>query len=95
MERAGVIGKTWGMDIHPLDCERAEITTRELKLMDKAVDGILEEYEGEPSGRIGKIFGSELIEKIKSEKSLPMRIRRKGMLVQSVMWLDTFNIVLV
>ena len=83
------------MDVYTVDDDRTVLSTRDLKSMDKALDSILEEYVSEPTCRLLRIFGEEAVESIRERRSLPLRIRGKGMLIQSAMWLDTFNLIVV
>lgn len=94
-ERADRLGGLFGMDIRTLEDDRAMPSARDLKSMDKALDAILGEYISAPLSPIFRIFGEETVEGIRECRALPLRIRRKGMLIQSAMWLDTFNLILV
>jgi hypothetical protein len=62
--------------------------------MDKAIDGILDEYMGE-SGNILHSLDRTCFEAATNEKSTPLRIRKKGMLAQTAMWSQIYNILLV
>lgn len=94
-ERAERLGAVFGMDVYTVEDERVALSARDLKSMDKALDGILEEYVAEPSCPLLRIFGEETVESIRERRSLPLRIRGKGMLIQSAMWLDTYNLIIV
>ena len=87
--RAECMGVVFGIDVCPLAESRARPSQRELRAMDKALDRLLDEYADE----LQRFFSSEQAEAVRNEKNIPLRIRRKGMMYQTVIWQEHFNIV--
>ena len=88
--RTEMVGMAFGIDVYPSQtCERRP-TSRELKAMDKALDRVMDGY----ADGICALFGERRIAEVRSEKNIPLRIRRKGMICQSILWQKHFNIVL-
>lgn len=87
--RAERMGMTFGVDVYPLAEGKTRPTLRELRAMDKSLDRLLEESEGE----LERLFGRCRIDAVKNEKNIPLRIRRKGMMCQTVIWQEHFNVV--
>lgn len=87
--RAERIGMAYGVDIYPMSGEKTRLSVRELRAMDRAIDKLLYENQDE----VERLFSREQIESVKNEKNIPLRIRRKGMIYQSVIWQKHFNIV--
>lgn len=87
--RAERIGMAFGVDVYPLAGAKTRPSLRELRAMDKAIDKLLDENaEG-----LEKVFDCCQIETVKNEKNIPLRIRRKGMMYQTVIWQEHFNII--
>ncbi len=95
IQRADRLGNLWGVDVSIAPCSEGLLSSRQLKYIDKQLDGILDEYMNVAHGMFKLLISDVNIEEIMQERSLTMRIRQKGMLVQSAMWFDTYNIVLV
>ena len=87
--RAEHLGMAYGVDIYPMSGEKSRLSGRELRAMDKAIDKLLYENQDE----VERLFESDQIESMKNEKNIPLRIRRKGMIYQSVIWQKHFNVV--
>ena len=93
-ERADRLGKVWGLDVYFLSDDKDTPSSRELKKMEKELDDILSEYLSSSSCIIREFDRDGVIDIVKSEKSTPLRIRKKGLLCQCAMWFDSFNLVL-
>ena len=89
MYRAERVGLSFGIDIYP--SERCDVrpSARELRMMDRALDTMIGKYIDE----IKLLFGDLRIESVTNEKNIPLRIRRKGMMCQTVLWQEHFNVI--
>ena len=94
LERADRIGGLWGVDILVVQTDEEPISARELKAIEKQIDIILDEYRKIPTCVLANLEDSELLGVINDEKDIKLRIRRKGMLVQTAMWFECYNLVL-
>ncbi len=63
---------------------------KQLRAAERQIDKIIEDSREGYLSSLTKLF-----EVIGKEKSTPLRIRQKGMLAQTFMWLETFDIVLI
>lgn len=93
-ERAERLGELVGAELYPVASEKSLPSKKELKFIDAELDSILEEYLSAPHGMFLKLLSHGIADVIKEQSNLPLRIRQKGMLVQSAMWFDTYNAVL-
>ena len=87
--RAERVGAAFGVDVFPLSEVRSRPSARELRLMDRAIDRLLDGNKDDLEG----LFDRSLIYAARDEKNIPLRIRRKGMMYQTVIWRRHFNIV--
>ncbi|MBQ9112845.1 MAG: hypothetical protein IJY08_04615 [Clostridia bacterium] len=94
-ERAERLGKAAEISVSPVATGSDPLSTRVLKAMDKELDRILSEYRSDPTSILNDLFGQEYFDELNEQKGLRSRIRKKGMLCQTAMWFDSFNIVLV
>lgn len=94
LERAERIGEFIGTELYSAVSEKSLPSKKELKFIDAELDKILEEYLVKPQGMFLKLTESGIANVIKEQTNLPLRIRQKGMLIQTAMWFDTYNIVL-
>jgi len=94
-ERAEGFGTSLGIRLTPTPAEREKKHSRVHRAMEKQIDGILNEYLERPSCVLHRLVDASSLEAINSEKSIPLRIRRKGMLCQTAMWFESYNLVLV
>lgn len=93
-ERSRRLGEILNVDIRTVSAERQTQGARELRSIDRALDGLLDEYIS--SKRFpSHVLGNGVIETVKECRSLPLRIRGKGMLIQTAMWFDVFNLIVV
>ncbi len=93
-ERAERLGKVWGLDVYAQTDDREILSGRDLKKIEKELDIILDEYLSSYSFIIKELEKDGVTDLVRSEKSTPLRIRKKGMLCQCAMWFDSFNLVL-
>ncbi len=93
-ERSARIGASIGIKLIGLLAEREKKNARALRGMERELDGILSEYLDSPSCVLHKLADTEAIRALDDEKSIPLRIRRKGMLCQTAMWFEAYNLVL-
>ena len=94
-QRAYVLSELCGARIIAVDTRASLITRRAMRLMEKRIDKLLDEYIGDSSCVLYSVLGERYEDLIGGKKSIPSRIRRKGMLCQTVMWFEHFNIVAV
>ena len=94
-ERNERLGRLFDVDVSGVATEMFPPSTRELKNVDKALTPLLEECISQPFGAFASLLDKIPVQELKEEKNIPLRIRRKGMLIQTCMWLQTYNIVLV
>ncbi len=94
-ERADRLGTLWDVEITSVPAPSDASAKKSLKSMEKELDGILGEYIGSHECILRRLTDTESIEAIGEEKSIPLRIRKKGMLCQTAMWFESFNLVLV
>ena len=94
VERTDRLAQLWKLSVRTCACENSKLPSRYLKRMEREIDAILDEYMSDEGCIIGALDG-ECREHILNEKSTPLRIRKKGMLAQSAMWSEIFNIILV
>jgi hypothetical protein len=94
-ERAERIGRALGVRIVSAPCNREKLPSRILRTTERDIDGILAEYLDDTVSVIHRIVDSNDLRAIDEEKSIPLRIRRKGMLCQVAMWFESYNLVLV
>lgn len=93
-ERIDRLGSVWGLFAYGADAQEQKIPKRDLKRMDRELDSLLDKYISERSCAINALEGISL-DTVKKEKSIALRIRKKGMLCQLAEWFDSFNITLV
>lgn len=93
-ERAERLGQTWGLEVSVLPTVTDSCTGRELKKLEKELDGILDEYLSAPTCILHTLSREGVISSASDEKNVPLRIRKKGLLCQTAMWFDSFNMVL-
>lgn len=93
-ERAERLGRAWGIDMEYVTDAGAQPPSRYLKAVDKELDKLLDAYLAEPSCILHRLVPEDIADRLAAERELPLRIRRKGMLCQTVMWFESFNIVL-
>ncbi len=94
-ERAERIGAAMGIRLVSLPCERQRKQARELKAMEKELDEWLSELLDIPTCALGRLIDKQMLTQIEREKSIHLRIRRKGMLCQCAVWFDNYNLMLV
>lgn len=94
-ERADRLGTLWDVEIMSVPAPSDAWAKKSLKSMEKELDGILGEYLSSHECILRRLTDTESIESIGEEKSIPLRIRKKGMLCQTAMWFESFNLVLV
>ncbi len=92
-ERGERLGAVWGIELCTRCAERQPRSKRELRKMEKELDRVLDTYSAR--GIIKSIYQKIPYNKISEEKNIAMRIRKKGLLCQSAMWFESFNLVLV
>ncbi len=90
-ERNEQLGRLWGVDLKTTYSERSLIGKRELRKMEKQIDGILSGYLESAALRV--ILQKIPYEKINSESDIALRIRKKALLCQSGMWFEGFSLV--
>ena len=95
VKRAEYIGSAYGLELTSVAPERDKRNTRVLKAMERDLDGILSEYLDKQFCVLHKLVNTDDIKAIDNEKSITSRIRKKGMLCQSAMWFECYNLVLV
>lgn len=95
LERAERIGSLYGVDVRVSATADACVSARELKAMEKQIDTVLSEYLQSPYGVSESLVSDELLDEIYDDKSVQRRIHRKGMLCQTAMWFECYNLVLV
>lgn len=93
-ERADRLGALCGTDIGTVFGENGMPSTRELKRTDKALDVMLNECYADTDSFLMRTFGDGMLSAVNGCRSLPMRIRRKGMLIQCSMWFEAFNLIM-
>ena len=85
-ERADRLGGFCGVRVYSVpseeDCAKS---AKHLKRLDKALDGELERTN---IPLLERIYGSDVVERVRGERDIAARIRQKGMLCQSVMWAE-------
>ena len=94
-ERTERLGRLFGVDLNGEVTDTGYVSARELKMIDKALNPIFEECVASAQGAFAALLEKIGTEEIREEKNIPLRIRRKGMVIQTRMWLDTYNLVLV
>lgn len=93
-ERAYLLSEICGARIISVESRGIHITKRVLKSMEKQLDAILRTYLDDSSCVLYSIFDEGDIFDC-DKKSIPLRIRKKGMLCQTVKWFENFGIVMV
>lgn len=93
-ERAERLGEFIGAELYSVTSEKSLPSKKELKFIEAELDKILEEYLSKPQGMFLRLTEHGIADVIREQSDLPLRIRQKGMLIQSAMWFDTYNIVL-
>ena len=94
-ERRERLGALFNVDLKSMSAYADLPAMRELKAIDRALTPIFEGCISDANGAFASLVELLCTEKIAQEKNIPLRIRRKGMIIQTSMWLDTYNIVLV
>ncbi len=94
-ERAERVSAATGIRLISMPAEREKKHSRPLKIMEKDIDAVLSEYLDDPSCVLNRLVDADTLNDIDDEKSIPLRIRRKGMLCQTAMWFESYNLVLV
>lgn len=92
--RAYLLSEPCGARIISVQPRASLIGKRALKKMEKQLDELLESYLEDESCVLYSIFEDGGIGDA-DKKSIPSRIRKKGMLCQTVKWFEKFNIVAV
>ena len=92
--RAYLLSEPCGARIISVQPRSSLIGGRALKRMERALDALLDSYLDDGSCVLYSIFEDGGVYDA-DKKSIPMRIRKKGMLCQTVKWFENFNIVAV
>ena len=94
-ERSDRLGGAWNLQINTFPYDGELLSARQIKHIDKLLTPVLEECIAKARGMFARLLSSISIDEILQEKDIALRVRRKGMLIQCSMWLETYNIVLV
>ncbi len=94
-ERAERLGRAWGMDIKPCVSIERGVSKRELRAMERSIDGLLDGIYADNSSVIHRIFDNELLARVSEQEDICLRIRQKAMLCQTQIWAESFNLVFV
>ncbi len=82
-------------DYPRLDVECFEaMSKREQKKAERAMDKILADYLEKPHCVLSALGAREISEETEKQKSIPLRLYTKGMLCETAMWFETFNLVI-
>ena len=92
-QRAYVLSELCGMRIISVRSRASLMGKHAMKVMEKKIDGLLAPYIDDSSSVLYSIFEDRCA--WENKKSIPSRIRTKGMLYQTVKWLEHFNIAIV
>ena len=95
LERAERIGRAEGLSICAVGEAKQKLSNKTLKAFEKEIDSILSEYLDTPTCVLRELLSAERLDDLENEKSIHLRIRRKGMLCQTAMWFESYNLVLV
>lgn len=91
-QRAYVLSELCGVRIISVRSRASLIGRHAMKVMEKKIDSLLAPYVDDSSSVLYSIFEDKSA--WENKKSIPLRIRTKGMLYQTVKWLEYFNIVI-
>ena len=94
LERAESFFCTWGVEIEYVKIEKKATNKRALKCMDKSLDDILKDLVSDSACILHKL-GADVLENARNEQDVALRIRKKGLLCQTAIWFEKFNVVLV
>lgn len=92
LERARLLSAICGADVTPTPARATLASRRAMRAMEKDLDALLREYLSDRSCVLHTLLDKGDLEEIYAQKSIPLRIRKKGMLCQTVTWLRHFNI---
>ena len=93
-ERAYLLSDICGVRIIGVEPSGSLVSRRALGRMEKQLDALLESYLDDESCVLYSIFEDGGVTDA-DKKSIPLRIRKKGMLCQTVKWFENFGIVAV
>lgn len=94
IERAYLLSELLGTRVTPCAPRSPLQSRRSLRALEKEIDALLAPLLQSSSSVLYSLFERKTLLGEETEKSIPLRIRRRGMLYQTAMWIESFGVTL-